>query len=257
MPSINRLEPYTALSDVYQAAGFADYSLDLANRILEMAFEMDWTGRVLIDLGCGTGDLACWFGGHGFRTTGVDTAAGMLRHGDDNSRQSGVDAQFVLEDIRTFKPFTPAEMVTCIGGTLNCIPTLRDLESVFRQASLSVQPGKLFVFDLRTIKGLADAEQTPQIVYENNSDLLIMARNTFNYETLQLSTQYILMRYTDQIGWQRAEETHTWRGFPQQAVLSLLAKTGFKLLRQVGPDMLPAEGRRDLPIVVFVAQKEG
>jgi SAM-dependent methyltransferase len=255
MANINHLEPYTALSEVYQAAGFAAYSVDLAARLLGLAFEMDWTGRTLVDLGCGTGDLACWFGEHGFRATGIDTSAAMLRYGTASAQSSGVDVQFDIGDMRTFKPAVSAEMVTCVGGTLNYIPTLRDLESVFRQANAALQPGKLFLFDLRTIKGLSDAEHAEQIVYDNGNDILILARNIFNYETLQLTTQYTILRYTDH--WQRAEETHTWRGYPLQAVLSLLSKTGFKLLRQLTPDMEFVEGRRDIGQMVFVALKEG
>ena len=257
MANINHLEPYSALSDVYQAAGFASYSVDLAARLLELAFEMDWTGRILVDLGCGTGDLCCWFGEHGFRSTGVDTSAGMLRFGTERAQETGVDAQFVVGDMRTFRPTVVADMVTCVGGSLNYIPTLRDLESVFRQANAALQPRKLFMFDLRTISGLARAENAEQIVYDNDDDILILAKNTFNYETLQLSTQYTILRYTGQTGWQRGEETHLWRGYPVQAVTSLLGKTGFKLVRHVTPDMQPAESRRDADRIVFVAMKEG
>src|SRR5579871_2702353 len=102
MPSITRTEPYHALASVYQAAGLADYSVKLASQLLERAFELDWTGRTLIDLACGTGDLACWFAERSLRTTGVDLSPSMLRYGVERSKQRNVDAQFVTGDIRTF-----------------------------------------------------------------------------------------------------------------------------------------------------------
>jgi SAM-dependent methyltransferase len=256
MPSINRLEPYTALADVYQAAGFAAYSLSVGPRLLEMAFEMDWTGRSLLDLACGTGDLACWFAEHGFRVIGIDTSPAMLRHGSAHANQAGLAVEFLTADMRTFKPNNQVELVTCLGGSLNAVPTLRDLESVFRQAALATLPGKLFILDLRTIQGLASAGQSDRIVYDNGEDILIVTRSTFNYESLLLTVQYIVQRYVANTGWQRADETHALRGYPVQAVTSLLGKTGFKLLRTLTPDLQPAEDRRDAEMLLFVAARE-
>jgi SAM-dependent methyltransferase len=256
MPSINRLDPYTALADVYQAAGFAAYSLGVGPRLLEMAFEMDWTGRSLLDLACGTGDLACWFTEHGFRVIGIDASPAMLRHGSAHASQTGLAVEFLTADMRTFKPNNPVEMVTCLGGSLNAVPTLRDLENVFRQAALATLPGKLFIFDLRTIQGLATAGQTDRIVFDNGEDILIVTRSLFNYETLLLAVQYIIQRYTESAGWQRADETHALRGYPIQAVATLLGKTGFKLLRILTPDMQPAEDRQDAEMLLFIARRE-
>jgi SAM-dependent methyltransferase len=256
MPSINRLEPYTALADVYQAAGYAEYSLGVGSRLLEIAFDMDWTGRSAIDLACGTGDLACWFAEHGFRVIGVDASSAMLRHGLAHADEKGLAVEFLNGDMRTFKPTSQAEMVTCLGGSLNAIPTLRDLESVFRQAALATMPGKLFIFDLRTIQGLASAGQTDRIAYDNGEDILIVTHTAFNYEALLLTVQYIIQRYTGNTGWQRADETHTLRGYPVQAVTSLLGKTGFKVLRTLTPDMQSAEDRHDAEMLLFVTTRE-
>jgi SAM-dependent methyltransferase len=256
MASINRVEPFTALSDAYQAAGFATYSLAVAPNLLQLAFDLDWSGRSLLDLGCGTGDAACWFSEHGFRTLGVDNAAPMLRFGMEHAKEVGLNVNFVCADMRTFKPELKVEMVTSLGGSLNYIPTLRDLESVFRQVHESLIPGKLFFFDLRTIKGLAQDGNADQVVFDNGEDTLIVARHSFNYETLLRTTQYTVLRYPDDMGWQRAEETHNLRGFPVQAVISLLGKTGFKLLQTLTTDFEPAEGR-DAEQLIFVTSQDG
>jgi SAM-dependent methyltransferase len=256
MPSINRLEPFSALSDAYQAAGFAEHSLTIAPRLLQLAFDLDWSGRSLLDLACGTGDAACWFAEHGFRTIGVDNSAPMLRFGTERAEETGLNVNFVCADMRTFKPEIKVDMITALGGSLNYIPTLRDLETVFRQASQSLVSGKLFLFDLRTIKGLAQVGDSDKIVFDNGEDTLIVERLAFNYETLLLTTQYTIMRYLEETGWQRAEETHVQRGYPVQAIVSLLAKTGFKLLRTLTIDFESADGR-DAEQLIFVTALEG
>jgi SAM-dependent methyltransferase len=257
MPSINRLEPYTALADVYQAAGLAAYSVELAPHLLDIAFELEWTGRTLLDLACGTGDLACWFAEHNLRTTGVDTSAQMMRFGSARSEKAGTDATFVVGDIRTYQYNRQADFVMCLGGSLNYIPTLRDLESVFRLAHAALVPGKLFIFDIQTIHGLATDIHTDHVVFDNKADAMIIAHDSFNFENLALTRQYTILRYTDRTGWQRAEETHILRGYPIQAVVSLLGKTGFKLIRTILPDLSPADGQPDAAKLIFVATRDG
>lgn len=256
MPSINRVEPYTALADVYQAAGFATYSTNIGQHLLDMIFNMDWLGHHILDLACGTGDLACWFAAHGFRSTGVDLSPAMLQFGTAAAQKDSLAAEFVQGDMRMLQPPAQFDLVTCMGGSLNYIATLRDLESVFRQAALATAPGKLFVFDLQTIQGLASVGAADHIVCDNHEDILIVTHRVFNYELLLLTVEYIILRYLPGTGWQRADETHILRGYPVQAVTSLLARTGFKLLRTVTPDMQPADTQRDASQLIFVAMRE-
>ena len=255
--NITRLEPYTALADVYQAAGFADASAALAPRLLDMAFELEWTGRSLLDLACGTGDLACWFSEHGFRVMGVDSSQYMLRFGAARAESAGVNAEFAVGDMRTFETKAPFELVTCLGGSLNYLPAVRDLDSLFRVAKNALAPGKLFVFDLMTIHGLAQHEATDRVVFDNGNDILIVLREAFSYETLVLTRQYTILRYTEKSGWQRAEETHTLRGYPVQAVTATAAKAGFSVLHTLTPDLVSAEGQSDPDQLLFVAKREG
>src|SRR5258708_22619276 len=107
MPSVKRVEAYSALADVYQAAGLADYSASLAARILNLAFEMEWTGRSLLDLACGTGDLAYWFSEQSFRVTGVDSSRAMLRIATARANENNLSADFVAAANRKNTPNTP------------------------------------------------------------------------------------------------------------------------------------------------------
>jgi SAM-dependent methyltransferase len=258
MLPINRVEPFTALADVYRRAGFATYSEALAPRLIDIAFDFDWTGRTLLDLACGTGDATCWFAEHGFRTVGVDLSGAMLRAAMQRAAQtSGIEAQFVTGDIRSFKPETQYEMVTCLGGSLNYLPALRDVEILFRVAHAALHPGKLFYFDLRTVRGLAH-ESGDRIAFDNGADVLIVNRNSFNYESLTLTSLYTIMRYASSVqGWQRAEETHHLRGYPIQAITKLIGQTGFKLRRTLTSSLEPADDNPDADLLVFVATREG
>jgi SAM-dependent methyltransferase len=254
--NLYRIEPYAALADVYKLAGLAQYSVELAPRLLERAFDFEFTGRTLLDLACGTGDMACWFAEHSFRAVGVDLSPHMLRYATARADEVGLSAEFIQGDIRTFTSQIQFDMVTCLGGSLNYIPALRDLENVFRQAHHALAPGKLFIFDVRTIQGLAKQGHGDQVLFDNARDMLIVTRDVFSYEALQLNREYIVLRGTES-GWKRADETHILRGYPVQAIVALLTKAGFKLRQTLNTNLESVDNQRDANQLVFIATRNG
>lgn len=249
------VEPFTALAEVYRSAGLAEYSVALATAILNLAFDIDWTGRTLLDLGCGTGDLACWFAGKGMRVTGIDLSPAMLRYGASAAQAQGVGVEFMRGDMRAFKTETQFDMVLCVGNTINYAPTLRDLDSVIRCAYAATEPGKLFIFDMRTVQGLAANGSGDRIVSDKPDEHFIAARSTFSYETLTLTTQYTIFQNDPQKGWSRADEIHLLRGYPIQGVTRAITGAGFKLLRTLTLDMQDVENQKNVEQVIFVAQR--
>jgi len=255
MPISNKVEPYAALSEVYQAAGFAEYSKNLGPQIINLAFDLDWSGRSLLDLGCGTGDAAIWFSGRGIRVTGVDNSLPMLRKGMAAVENKGLEVRFLQGDIRTYSSEIGYDMVVCLGSSVNYAPTLRDLESIFRMAHHALEPQKLFIFDLRTIQGLAADGSGDRVVSDNPEDHMVISRNSFNYETLTLTAQYTIYRAAG-VAWERADETHLLRGYPLQGVTRALTQSKFKVLRVLTSNFEPLEGRHDIEQAIIVAQRE-
>ena len=250
---INRVEPFEALADIYQTAGFSAYSAALAESILSLAFDHSWTGKMLLDLGCGAGDLATWFGGKQIRALGIDHSPAMVQAADANAIALGVDATFAQGDIRAYAPTAACDLVTCVGGTLNSMTSLRDIEAIFRVARAALAPRKLFFFDLRTIQSLAGA--APTRILASEPDFMVISQNSFNYETLALTTQYTILRDSDQ-GWTRAEETHTLRGYPAQSIAKLLQNVGLRLLQTITPNAAPLDAQSPTDMLLFVAQRD-
>jgi SAM-dependent methyltransferase len=259
MPAIARLDPYTALADVYQAAGLAAYSENLVPRLIDIAYQLEWSGRTALDLACGTGDAAMWLAMHNFRVWGVDLSPAMIRHASERAEKLGIDATFIQADMRAFHPERQYDLVTCLGGSLNYISTLRDIEAIFQTVRNTLLPGKLFIFDLHTIRGMAeDAQHYPErITFDNGENIFIATRNTFSYESLLLTTQYTIMAYDGKAGWQRAEEIHSLRGYPIQAVTRLLGQMGLKVRRILSPSLEATDDSSTADMLIFVAMREG
>lgn len=250
---IRAVEPYQAFAAVYNKAGLADYGVKLVPQLLELAFSLDWVGRTVLDLGCGTGAVACWLAERSYRVIAVDSAQPMLDVGMTYAAEHGLGVEWTPADLRTFKPGVTIDWALALGGTLNMLPTLQDLETAIQQVYADLDANKLFIFDVDTIRGLVADGNIDRIVYDDGTTALVVAQSRFSYETLTRTTTYRVLRFDGQ-AWQRADETHLQRGFPMPAVVRALTRAGFKLLKTLDPALNPADSY-DHDRLILVAQK--
>jgi SAM-dependent methyltransferase len=255
---------YSALAEVYDQAGLAEYARQSVMRYLTFALALDWAGRRVLDVGCGTGVSTWTLAAQGFRVAGVDNSAPMLVQAqqtpaDLTDGNMVVDApMFVQADMRQFEsPIGLVDLVLAIGGVMNAISSLRDLEHTFAQINDALEEGKLFIFDMRTIRGLANnLGDCDTVVYDNQHNLALIIRNRFSYETLSNTRHYMIWQQQG-LKWERADEIHIERGYPTQAVIAMLQRTGFEVVATLTPDMGPFDIQDDPHgRVVFVAQKQ-
>lgn len=261
-----QIPPYSGLAAIYDQAGFAAYVAEHVPRYIRYAQSRDWAGRRILDLGCGTGVSTWWLSGQGFRTFGIDRSAEMLAQAEakehelvENGAEIYDPPTFVNMDIRRLEsPAGEVDMVLAAGGVLNAIQSLRDVEDVFAHAYHALGANRWFVFDMLTIKGLAeDLGQRDEVVYDNGQDLLVMVRNRFSYETLGSTRHYTILHQEDgRAAWQRQDEIHHERSYPAQGIAALLERIGFRVMSILTPDMTPYDHHASQHArAVFFAQK--
>lgn len=255
MPNTTQSEPFSALAEVYTVAGFARYGEMLMPRLMDLVFSQDWVGRSILDLGCGTGEIACQLAADGYRVFALDSSPTMLRLAQAHAQPMGLSIDWVQADMRRFTIEAAADLAFCVGGTLNLLPTLADLETTFRQVYAALDAGKLFIFDLRTVRGLAASGGRDAIIFDDGENVMVVARTQFSYEILSLTTTYHIL--TAGGGeWRRATETHLERGYPYEAIRRTLLKTGFRLLKTLNLSLEQAEPSESDQLL-FLAQREG
>jgi demethylmenaquinone methyltransferase/2-methoxy-6-polyprenyl-1,4-benzoquinol methylase len=118
---------------------------DLMNRILTAGMDQRWRrlalaevgvgpGDRVIDLACGTGDLAGLARDRGARAVGVDFAAEMLR----GARRRGIEAGFVQAE-GTALPFSEASATVLVCGF--ALRNFVALPAIFDEAARVLAPG--------------------------------------------------------------------------------------------------------------------
>ncbi len=245
-------DDYAALAPIYDRLGMSSFAESLTSQIVAYAQTNDWVGRRIVDLGCGTGASVRWFATRGFNTTAIDLSSAMLTIAQKSINSDGLGLQWLQGDFRALADLQAVDLVVSLD-TLNELNSLRDLELVFSAVHSALNPGKLFVFDLHTIEGLA---QRPPIAFAvDNDDLTVIRVDTFDHERLASSAQFTILERAGYL-WRRWSATRTLRGFPIQVVNALLGRAGFGIMalmndrmEQFDPTTMRA-GR-----VIFFAQK--
>jgi SAM-dependent methyltransferase len=113
-------------------------------------------GRPVLDLCCGSGQLARHFLEHGARLTGLDLSPAMLAHAAENNAAfvAAGRARFVAGDAADFDLGERFGLVVSTYDALNHLDGLPALQSCFRSVRRALDDDGLFIFDLNTRRGL-------------------------------------------------------------------------------------------------------
>ncbi len=103
----------------------------------------------LLDLCCGTGQLAQMLSRLGYPVTGIDGSPEMLTF----ARQNAPGVEFIAADARDFDFPEQFSAVVAAFDSLNHVMKLKELEKVFANTFRALQPGGKFIFDLNTTEG--------------------------------------------------------------------------------------------------------
>lgn len=134
---------YADLAEVYEAMyqTFIDYEQEFA--CYTQLLGDQGGGSSLLEIGCGTGNLASRFSQAGFLYTGLDLSSDML----DIARRKHPAGTFAVADMRHFDLEEPSNAVVMAGRTISYLLTNQDLSDCFASVRRNLQAGGLFCFD--------------------------------------------------------------------------------------------------------------
>ena len=101
-------------------------------------------GARVLDLCCGTGQLARMLCDRGLEVTGVDGSEEMVSY----ARRNAPQASFLVDDARSFDVGQGFDVVLCNFDSLNHIMSEEDLGAVFDRVAHSLRAGGTFAFDM-------------------------------------------------------------------------------------------------------------
>ena len=142
---------YEAFAGVYDAFN-EDADYDTLFRYVHGVLKAHGVeGGIVADLGCGTGELTLRLAGCGYDMIGADISSEMLsvlREKAWELQQNGI--LLLCQDIAALDLYGTVRAAVSTFDTLNHIGPLPRLRQAVCRASLFIEPGGVFVFDVNT-----------------------------------------------------------------------------------------------------------
>ena len=184
---------------------------------------------LILDLGCGTGNMTELLAKEGYDMIGVDNAEEMLEIAMEKREKSGHDILYLLQDMREFELYGTVRAVVSVCDSVNYIDEEEDLTEVFRLVNNYLDPGGVFIFDFNTLykyrENLGD-----RTIAENREDCSFIWDNYY-YEEERINEYElsIFIREKENL-FRRYEETHFQRGYTLDEMIRMIKDSGLEFV---------------------------
>lgn len=220
MPGIARYRTYDQFAWCYSQGWGEDYHSQAGPILDRYVFPRLAPAARVLDLCCGSGDLAVVLQANGFKVTGLDGSAQMLEF----ARARVPEAEFVLDDARTFHFERAFDAVLSTYDSLNHILELEEMECVFRNVHNALVEDGLFVFDLNMRESFETIWHGAQATVENE----YVAVTRGSYDPVEKIGRADITIFRFERGWQRSDVTVLERCYSEDEVRQALERAAFR-----------------------------
>ena len=221
---------YTSLAEIYDGMyrTFINYDdeFNFYSKILE-----NYRCTQVLEIGCGTGNLAGKFLRNGFRYTGLDLSEDMLTI----ARRNYVGGEFVKGDMRDF--YLPAEFQAALitGRTISYLVSNTDVYDAFVNFNKHISSKGIVAFDcIDASKFIPLIKKDEEVIHQASFEGRTFIRESFwNINFHQSWTfDWRSVYYEDHKGELKkiGEDTSTIRAFTKDEMGLLLKMTGFEVV---------------------------
>ena len=247
MTSTTRYAGYDPFARIYNedwASGILKETLPALEKLLipDLA-----KGAHILDLGCGTGQLAQQLLTKGYKVTGIDGSEGMLHYAGKNAP----GAELILNDARFFN-FPPTFDAVISIGALNHVMNLEELTSIFHKVYQALLENGLFVLYLY-LEEEYQSNWNGKIDGNVKDEYAWASRNSYNPEDKIAQINLTIFSLVEG-NWQRLDTNILEKCYARTDVQSALESAGFT-------EVSIYDAQRDLAIskvpgsTYFVARK--
>ena len=217
--NINRYSEYDRFARVYnQHWGNTFTALGL--QVMEILLLPHLPAQAsILDLCCGTGQLARVLNARGYRVTGIDGSEYMVRY----ARENAPGVEFIIDDARSFHLPHTFHAVVSTFDSLNHIMSLEDLASVFSHVYTALQEGGRFLFDLNMEEGYRTMWGDNLDIVEDDQVCVIQT----DYNPIERTARFKTTIFYLDKEWQRSDITLTQKYHSEAEVTSALKSAGF------------------------------
>ena len=188
--------------------------------------------RTVLDLGCGTGTIACLLAERGYQVIAVDGSQEMLTEAANKAAELEHPPLLLCQRMQRLRLLEPVDAAVSTLDSLNYLTRERDLRQTFRRVHRWLRPGGLFVFDVNTPWKLRRMDR--QMYMDETEESFCVWRTFFSEKTGVCTYQVDLFQARADGAWERSFEEHRERAWTAEQLRAFLEEAGFRQVRFFG-----------------------
>ena len=226
------MESYTGFAEFYDLfmdnIPYEEWCIYLTNLLSEYGIK----DGIVLDIGCGTGNITELLSKKGYDMIGIDNSEDMLSEAMEKRYDSGQDILYLCQDMREFELFGTVAAAVSICDSLNYILNYDELVQVFKLVNNYLDPDGIFIFDMNTIHKYEQMGDT--VIAENREEGSFIWENSYFEQTHFNQYDLTIFAKDDDGRYTKFEETHIQRGYTLDEVKSALEDAGLIYLDSFG-----------------------
>ncbi len=219
------LEQYTVLARHYDRLTFdVDYKgyADFAHRLFE---KYKIPGKLILEQACGTGSLSRELSLLGYEMIASDLSPDMLEAAREKCEDLEAPPVFICQDMCELDLYGTVDGCVCALDSLNYLTDLRDLKRALKRISLFLNPGGLFIFDVKTPKMFERLDGVSAVWEEEG--LFAAWQYGYDKKSMQAMHAVDLFEQQENGAYKRYGEVHYQRAYTREKLEQLLDQCGF------------------------------
>lgn len=250
------MEAYTGFAEVYDI--FMD-NIDYkawTEYVISLLKEYGIKDGLVLDLGCGTGNVTEEMAAAGFDMTGIDMSEDMLNIAMKKRANSGHDILYLCQEMQEFELYGTVRAVVSICDCINYVTEKEDIVQTFRLVNNYLDSEGIFIFDMNTsykyreILGdntFAEVREDSSFIWENF------------YDEEEKINEYALTLFIEdkESGmYEKFEEEHYQRAYEIGEMIQMIEAAGLEFLAVY--DAFTKEAPKESSErVYFIAREKG
>lgn len=222
------MDAYTSFASVYDT--FMDnipYE-EWAEYLIDLLKEYGIRDGLVLDLGCGTGNMTELLAASGYDMIGVDNAEEMLEIAMEKREKSGHDILYLLQDMREFELYGTVKAIVSICDSINYITEEEDLLEVFRLANNYLDPKGIFIFDFNTVYKYREVLSNQTIAEDREECSFIWDNYYYEDEQINEYELSLFIKEQDSDLYRKYQEMHYQKAYDLETVKGLIHQSGLE-----------------------------
>ncbi len=218
---------YGEFADVYDLLTENVPYDEIADYYCGMIQRFGCEGKLLLDMGCGTGNLTLRLAERGFDVIASDASAEMLSIAC--SKAGAEKVQFICQSMADTDLYGAVDIAVSTLDSVNHLDSAEDIAECFVRTAANMNTGGLFLFDVNTIYKHRHILADNTFIYDVEGVYCAWS-NTYDPEDDSVAIELDLFYENEDGSYDRGYESFCEIALPQEEISAMLTDAGFEVL---------------------------